>query len=70
MRVANPQERKLRTAYVCYDCFDGQWRELGTGWMGPIVAVFHRLKGHDVRRTEVIPDEGIIVSSARTSYAI
>ncbi|KXB00736.1 hypothetical protein AKJ40_00825 [candidate division MSBL1 archaeon SCGC-AAA259M10] len=69
MKVTIPEERELKTVYVCYDCFDKQWKGLETGWIGPIVAVFHRLKGHDVRRAEVIPDEGIIVSSARTSHA-
>lgn len=57
----------LRKVYVCYDCMDQQWRKLDTGWMSKLVAVFRRLRGHDVRGMRIIPDEGVIVSPEKSS---
>lgn len=61
LAVKSIENRELRGVYVCYDCNDKHWKEFNTGWMSSDVAVVHRLKGHDVRKIEVIPDEGIIV---------
>lgn len=45
---------------MCYDCNDEHWKEFNTGWMDSNVAIARKLKGHDVRRIEVIPDEEVI----------